>query len=152
MHVVRGRFLAINLPLCTKVKWLFRLTTPSGSVWPVRSSPRWVAILCRQIQLGKPAPPNGCAFTHDLGLTKEQAAGSVGNLSVESDYFRKFHENRQPWQRGGIGDVQWTGKRRLAYERWATENGADPSKLETMKQAIERKDPARIRQHMAAIL
>jgi Phage tail lysozyme len=79
-------------------------------------------------------------YTHDLHIPKEVAAGMVGNLYVETAGFTKFHEMGLPWSKGGIGDPQWTGRpRRIPYEMWAKDAGADPSKLNTIEQyhAIE---------------
>lgn len=60
----------------------------------------------------------------ELGLTKEQAAGFVGNLAHETGDF-KFMQEIDPvvkGSRGGYGFAQWTGPRRKAFEAWAKEN------------------------------
>lgn len=64
----------------------------------------------------------------DFDLTKEQAAGIVGNLGHESGGFRQMQELRPliPGSRGGFGWAQWTGPRRRAFEAWAAKNGLDP--------------------------
>lgn len=64
----------------------------------------------------------------DFGLSKEQAAGIVGNLGHESGGFTQFQEKRPliPGSRGGWGWAQWTGPRRRAFESWAKERGLDP--------------------------
>src|SRR5215213_6843580 len=60
----------------------------------------------------------------DLSLTAEQAAGIVGNLAAESGLLA-IQEKRPIRGRGGFGWAQWTGTRRLAFERWAKESGYD---------------------------
>ncbi|MBA4220163.1 MAG: hypothetical protein C0458_05465 [Methylobacterium sp.] len=65
----------------------------------------------------------------DFGLTKEQAAGIVGNLGHESTGFNELQEKNPliPGSRGGYGWAQWTGPRRRAFEAWAAEKGLDPA-------------------------
>jgi len=61
-----------------------------------------------------------------LGLTKEQAAGFVGNLDHETLGF-KFMQEIKPTvkgSKGGYGFAQWTGSRRKAFEDWAQKNNA----------------------------
>ena len=64
-------------------------------------------------------------LTADLKLTKEQAAGIVGNLAVESNNFQTMQEVNPlvKGSRGGYGFAQWTGPRRVDFENWANENG-----------------------------
>lgn len=64
----------------------------------------------------------------DFGLTREQAAGILGNLGHESAGFRQMQEQRPmiPGSRGGWGWAQWTGPRRRAFEKWVAERGLDP--------------------------
>lgn len=63
----------------------------------------------------------------DFGLTKEQAAGVVGNLGHESGGFKQMQErNPLGGGRGGLGWAQWTGPRRVAYETYCKSNGLDP--------------------------
>jgi hypothetical protein len=57
----------------------------------------------------------------DFGLTRNQAAGFVGNLAHESGGFKTLQE-RNPTvkgSRGGYGYAQWTGSRRRSFESWA---------------------------------
>ncbi len=65
----------------------------------------------------------------DFGLSKEQAAGVMGNLGHESAGLTQLQEKNPmiPGSRGGWGWAQWTGPRRRAFEAWAAENGLDPS-------------------------
>jgi hypothetical protein len=55
----------------------------------------------------------------DLGITREQAAGIVGNLGQESG-LQAINEIKPVCGRGGFGWAQWTGPRRLAFEQWAS--------------------------------
>lgn len=59
-------------------------------------------------------------LSRDLSLTLEQAAGIVGNLGFESAGFQTLQEIAPlAGGRGGWGVAQWTGPRRVAFERWA---------------------------------
>ena len=59
----------------------------------------------------------------DLGISKEAAAGIVGNLAHESAGLKAdAHECGQPAQKGGIGWAQWTGIRRRAFEKFCRDN------------------------------
>jgi len=60
----------------------------------------------------------------DFGLTPEQAAGVVGNLGAESA-LRAVQEARPIRGRGGFGWAQWTGPRRVAFERWCQDRGLE---------------------------
>lgn len=51
-------------------------------------------------------------FLIQKGLTKEQAAGIAGNLSIESGFIPDNQENSQSFPAGGWGIAQWTGSRR----------------------------------------
>lgn len=68
----------------------------------------------------------------DYGLTKEQAAGIVGNLSHESGDFETLQEINPlvPGSRGGFGYAQWTGPRRRAFEQWVQQSALDPTSYE----------------------
>lgn len=68
----------------------------------------------------------------DFDLSETQAAAIVGNLAVESANFQTLQEIDPlvEGSRGGYGYAQWTGDRRVAFERWAEENGLDPSSYE----------------------
>lgn len=63
----------------------------------------------------------------DFGLTREQAAGFVGNLDHETGGFKFMQEITPvvPGSRGGFGFAQWTGPRRKQFEAWAGEKGLD---------------------------
>lgn len=65
----------------------------------------------------------------DFGLSREQAAGVVGNLAHESGNFETLQEISPlvEGSRGGYGYAQWTGPRRRAFEEWARGRGLDPS-------------------------
>jgi len=62
----------------------------------------------------------------DFGITREQAAGIVGNLGHESGGFRHFQELGSGPNTGGRGWAQWTGPRRVAFLRWSRAHGLDP--------------------------
>lgn len=68
----------------------------------------------------------------DFGLSREQAAGVVGNLMHESGGFNSLQEVKPlvPGSRGGYGYAQWTGPRRNAFESFAGGNKLDPSSYE----------------------
>lgn len=60
----------------------------------------------------------------DFNLTKEQAAGIVGNLGHESSGLQAGIQEKRPISgRGGLGWAQWTGPRRVAFERFLEETG-----------------------------
>jgi hypothetical protein len=76
----------------------------------------------------KKAPAVMNRLMEDLHLTKEQAAGIVGNLGHESAGMRPDINEANPvipGSRGGYGWAQWTGDRRVAFERFAAQNGLD---------------------------
>jgi hypothetical protein len=62
----------------------------------------------------------------DLGLADFQAAGVLGNIGHECAGFQLLQEQR-PLRggRGGWGWCQWTGPRRRAFEKWASEKNLD---------------------------
>nr|WP_319513797.1 phage tail tip lysozyme [uncultured Cohaesibacter sp.] len=72
----------------------------------------------------------------DLALTKEQAAGVVGNLAHESAGFSTLQEISPLVQGslGGYGYAQWTGSRpggrRSNFMNYAVENDLDPTSYE----------------------
>jgi len=70
------------------------------------------------------------ALMKDLGLTKEQAAGLVGNLYHESGGMNpNINEGGAlgaPRGVGGYGWAQWTGARQQAYLNFARQGGMDP--------------------------
>lgn len=60
----------------------------------------------------------------DFGLTKEQAAGIVGNLGHESAGMQAgIQERGVKVGRGGLGWAQWTGPRRKEFESFLEKNG-----------------------------
>lgn len=68
----------------------------------------------------------------DYGISKEYAAGIVGSLDYETGNFMYMQEIKPlvKGSRGGYGYAQWTGPRRIAFERWAKENKLDPASYE----------------------
>jgi hypothetical protein len=62
----------------------------------------------------------------DLGLTENQAASIVGNLGGESG-LQAINEAKPTvaGSRGGFGWAQWTGPRRVAFEKFAADRGMD---------------------------
>ena len=64
----------------------------------------------------------------DFGITKEQAAGVLGNLGHESRGLTAGIQEINPRAgRGGLGWAQWTGPRRVAFEEFLNANGLDAS-------------------------
>jgi hypothetical protein len=57
-------------------------------------------------------------------LTREGAAGIVGNLHHECGGFKTLQEIKPvvKGSRGGYGWAQWTGPRRREFEAWAAKN------------------------------
>lgn len=68
------------------------------------------------------APKVMAQLIADFDLSPEQAAGIVGNLGAESN-LAAIQEARPISGRGGFGWAQWTGPRRVSYERWCQANG-----------------------------
>lgn len=68
----------------------------------------------------------------DYGISQEYAAGIVGNLDYETMGFTEFQELKPlvKGSRGGFGIAQWTGPRRVAFEKFAEEKGLDPNSYE----------------------
>jgi hypothetical protein len=75
------------------------------------------------------------------GLTKDQAAGVVGNLGHESARFTAYHENGKVSASGGVGWAQWTGPRRRAFERWTAARGLNPTSDEASWRFLTEGDP-----------
>ena len=64
----------------------------------------------------------------DFGLTDIQAAAIVGNLGHESGLVAINEKNPTvPGSRGGYGWAQWTGPRRVAFERYVARTHQDPT-------------------------
>ena len=61
----------------------------------------------------------------DFGLTKNQAAGILGNLGVECAGFTVMQELHPIAGLGGYGWAQWTGPRRTEFMTWCTDHGLD---------------------------
>lgn len=60
----------------------------------------------------------------DFNLTKEQAAGVVGNLAHESAGLQAGIQEKKPISgRGGLGWAQWTGSRRRDFEAYLERTG-----------------------------
>ena len=68
------------------------------------------------------APSVMAGFMRDLGLTDVEAAGILGNLGQESG-LEVVQERHPVAGRGGFGWPQWTGSRRVAYERYCHVQG-----------------------------
>ena len=75
------------------------------------------------------------------GLTREQAAGVLGNLGHESAGFTAYHEGGQLPGKGGVGWAQWTGSRRRAFEAWTKAHGLDPTSDEASWRYLTEGDP-----------
>lgn len=106
--------------------------------WWQRTMPRWLGGRDAGATVGNStAPIQGSTFNQkapgimrrlqeDFGLTREQAAGVVGNLGHESGGLQVMQErNPLGGGRGGYGWAQWTGPRRKAFEAWAAARGLD---------------------------
>ena len=63
-----------------------------------------------------------------LGLEGFQADGIIRGLMPESG-LKPINEAKPivPGSRGGFGYAQWTGPRRVAFEKWAADQGLDPA-------------------------
>ncbi len=82
----------------------------------------------------------------DFGLSREQAAGIVGNLGHESGAFNHHQEvNPVGGGRGGAGWAQWTdtkgSPRRTNFGNWAQRNSLDPKSDEASYGFLTRADP-----------
>jgi hypothetical protein len=71
----------------------------------------------------------------ELGVSDAVAAGIVGNLAHESGGFLQLQEIDPmiKGSRGGFGYAQWTGSRRVEFEKWAADKGIDPNSYEANK-------------------
>jgi uncharacterized protein (TIGR02594 family) len=76
------------------------------------------------------APQLMTELQEDLGLSKHQAAGLVGNLGYESAGFKSLQEGKPIAGAGGFGYAQWTGPRRNEFFKWARDNQLDPKSHE----------------------
>jgi len=60
----------------------------------------------------------------DLNITREQAAGIIGNLAHESAGLQAGIQEKRPLAgRGGLGWAQWTGPRRRDFESYLERTG-----------------------------
>jgi hypothetical protein len=66
----------------------------------------------------------------DFDFTVEDAAAIMGNAGEESAGFTKMQEVSPRGGRGGLGPFQWTGPRRVEYEKWCKRKGWAPSSFE----------------------
>jgi hypothetical protein len=72
------------------------------------------------------APDVMAKLQKDFGLSKEQAAGVVGNLGHESAGLQAGIQEKGVKQgRGGLGWAQWTGPRRKEFEKYLKETGQE---------------------------
>jgi hypothetical protein len=83
------------------------------------------------------------------GLTREQAAGVVGNLGHESAGFTAYHEGGQASAKGGVGWAQWTGPRRRAFESWTKAHNLNPTSDEASWRYLTEGDPETARAILA---
>lgn len=67
------------------------------------------------------------------GIPEQVARGIIPNMQAESGLNTGINEVAPvvPGSRGGYGLNQWTGPRRVQYEDFAAQRGADPSDLNT---------------------
>ncbi len=68
-------------------------------------------------------PVFGPRLMHDLGVKDIHAAAVFGNAGQESGGFLHMQELHPVSGRGGWSWFQWTGPRRLDFERWALDHG-----------------------------
>ena len=61
----------------------------------------------------------------DFELNSTMAAGILGNIGVESDGFRAYHQYGQPEGKGGYGWCQWTASRRKTFFEYCDQHGLD---------------------------
>ena len=68
----------------------------------------------------------------DFPLSKQAAAGIVGNVSWECGDFKTLQEIKPTVKgsKGGYGWCQWTGPRRREFEKWAKIEGLELSSRE----------------------
>lgn len=82
----------------------------------------------------------------EKGLTREQAAGVVGNLGHESAGFTAFEEGApNKYGTRGAGWAQWTdtpgSPRRTQFENWSRQHGLDPKSPEASERYLFEGDP-----------
>ena len=75
------------------------------------------------------------------GLSREQAAGVLGNLGHESAGFTAYHEGGMAPGKGGVGWAQWTGSRRRDFEKWTSDHGLNPTSDEASWRYLTEGDP-----------
>lgn len=82
------------------------------------------------------------------GLKPYQAAGFPGNFGRETGGFTHFQELRPVAGRGGLGWAQWTGPRRVRFERFCAESKLSPLSDEGnwrfLRQEVDRDYPTLI--------
>lgn len=72
---------------------------------------------------GQKAPAVMHDLMRDLGVTDAQAAGVLGNIGHECNGFHSLQEIKPVMGGlGGWGWCQWTGPRRQAFDKWASDN------------------------------
>jgi Phage tail lysozyme len=105
---------------------------PGGTLLPSSVRPESGRVSVDTIAQGNRIAKN---LMKDYGLTKEQAIGAVGVMGYESADFKQLQE-QNPWGgRGGWGWAQWTGPRRLDFEK--TTAGMDPKSYEANYKMIQ---------------
>lgn len=69
----------------------------------------------------------------DFDLFVEDTAAIVGNAGQESGGFKSLQEIKPlvPGSRGGYGIMQWTGPRRVSYEKYCARNNLNPADIES---------------------
>lgn len=63
----------------------------------------------------------------DIACKDFQAAGVVGQFGFESEEFKTMQERGIQPPRGGWGWAQWTGPRRVNFNKWVAQRGLNPS-------------------------
>lgn len=76
------------------------------------------------------APRYMARLMADFPWTDEDAAAAMGSAGVESLGFTLMQEVAPRGGRGGLGPFQWTGPRRIAFEKWLDRKKAKPTDFE----------------------
>lgn len=74
-------------------------------------------------------PPYMKKFMEDFDCDEIDAAAVFGNLGHESGGFKSLQEKKPlvPGSRGGYGWAQWTGPRRVRYEKFCRDRNLNPA-------------------------
>jgi hypothetical protein len=112
--------------------------TPTGRIAPLTGG--------RGRSFAEHAPRIMERLMREHGLTREQAAGVVGNLAHESAAFTAYEEGApNKFGTRGAGWAQWTdtpgSPRRQMFEKWARDHNLDPKSPEASERYLFEGDP-----------